>query len=97
MLKTHNFELYEHLQTRLFTNMTGVPYCSQSHDARHEEANKKAQNMLPGNSLSHLEIVLRLTCILTLGQKVSANMRDFRHFKNRDKSPHFKENAHIAQ
>ena len=44
-----------------------------------------------------LEIVPRLTCILTLDQKVSANMRDFRHFKNRDKSPHFKENAHIAQ
>ena len=54
MLKTHNFELYEHFQARLFTNMTGVPYCSQSHDARHEEANKKAQNMFLGNSLDKL-------------------------------------------
>ena len=60
MLKTHNFELYEHLQTRLFTNMTGVPYCSQSHDARHEEANKKAQNMFPGNSLDELDLAFTI-------------------------------------
>ena len=56
MMKTYNTELYEHMQTRLFTNVTGVPYCSQLHDARHEEANKKAQNMFPGNSLDELNL-----------------------------------------
>ena len=60
MMKTHNSELYEHLQTRLYTNMTGVPYCSQSHDARHEEANKKGQNMFPGNSLEELDLAFTI-------------------------------------
>ena len=48
------------MQTRLFTNMTGVPYCSQSHDARHEEANKRAQNMFPGNSLDELNLAFTI-------------------------------------
>ena len=60
MMKTYNSNLYEHLQTRLFTNMTGVPYCSQSHDARHEEANKRAQNMFPGNSLDELDLAFTI-------------------------------------
>jgi hypothetical protein len=55
MMKTYNAEVYEHTQSRLFTNMTRVPYCSQSHNARHEEANKRAQNMFPGNSLDELD------------------------------------------
>ena len=60
MMKTYNSEFYEHLQTRLFTNMTGVSYCSQSHDTRHEEANKRAQNMFPGNSLEELDLAFTI-------------------------------------
>ena len=60
MMKTYNANLYEHLQTKLFTKMTGVPYCSQSHDARHKEADKRAQNMFPGNSLDELDLAFTI-------------------------------------
>ena len=43
MMKTNRPDMYEHIQTRLFTNMTGVPFHSQSHDARHAESNKKGK------------------------------------------------------
>ena len=60
MMKTNRPDLYEHIQTRLFTNMTGIPFCSQSHDARHEEANKKGQNMFPGHSLEELDLAFTI-------------------------------------
>ena len=60
MMKTNRPDLYEHIQTRLFTNMTGIPFCSQSHDTRHEEANKKGQNMFPGNSLEELDLAFTI-------------------------------------
>ena len=60
MMKSHNVDLYDHLKTRLYTNLTRVPYCSQSHDARHEEANKKGQNMFPGNSLEELDLAFTI-------------------------------------
>ena len=75
MMKTHNSDLYEHLQTRLYTNMTGVPYCSQSHDARHEEANKKGQNMFPGNSLEELDLAFTIVDDVWLLRK--ENFKEF--------------------
>ena len=56
----NNPQLYEHLVTRFFTNLTGKPYSAQSHDARHEESNKKGQNMFPGNSLEELDLAFRI-------------------------------------
>ena len=55
-----NKNLHDHIVKRLFTNMTGIPYCAQSHDARHEEQNKKGQNMFPGNSLEELDLAFTI-------------------------------------
>ena len=52
--------LHEHLITRLFSNLTDEPFCAQSHDARHEEINKKGQNMFPGNSLEELDLAFKI-------------------------------------
>ena len=48
---------------------------------------KHKQNWNKRTFTPDLEIVLRLTCILTLGQKVSANMRDFGTLKIATKAP----------
>ena len=55
-----NKNLHDHIVKRLFTNMTGIPYCAQSHDARHEEQNKKGQNMFPINSLEELDLAFTI-------------------------------------
>ena len=60
MLEKHNKSLHDHLITRFFTNLTGELYCAQSHDARHEEVNKRGQNMFPGNSLEELDLAFRI-------------------------------------
>ena len=43
-MEKKNPELFEHFKTIMYTNLKNEPYCSESHDARHEEANKRAQN-----------------------------------------------------
>ena len=59
-MEVGNKTLHDHLVKRLFTNLTGVPYCAQSHDARHEEQNKKGQNMFPGSSLEELDLAFTI-------------------------------------
>ena len=59
-LEEKNEELFDHLQTRLCTNIKQKPFCAQSHDARHEESNKLAQNMFPGKDLDELELAFTI-------------------------------------
>ena len=59
-MENGNKTLHDHVVKRLFTNLTGVPYCAQSHDARHEEQNKRGQNMFPGNSLEELDLAFTI-------------------------------------
>ena len=42
------------------TNLKNKEYCSESHDARHEEANKRAQNMLSGKDLEEFDLAFRI-------------------------------------
>ena len=53
-LKHKNTELFEHVIKILCTNVKEEPYCAQSHDARHEESNKLAQNMFAGKDLDEI-------------------------------------------
>ena len=55
-LETNNSELFDHLITRLCTNLTQEKFSSQSHDAKHEESNKLAQNMFPGRDPEELHM-----------------------------------------
>ena len=50
-------ELFEHFKTRMVTNLKKEPFCSESHDARHEEANKNAQNLLSGRDLEEFDLM----------------------------------------
>ena len=59
-LETNNSELFDHLITRLCTNLKQEKFSSQSHDARHEESNKLAQNMFPGRDLEELQMAFTL-------------------------------------
>jgi hypothetical protein len=56
MMELHNTELFEHMQTRLCSNIKKTPLNSQPQDVRHEEMNKQAQNMFPGKSLEELDL-----------------------------------------
>ena len=53
-------ELFNHLTPRLCTNTKQEPYCAQSHDARHEESNKQAQNMFAGKDLDELDLAFTI-------------------------------------
>ena len=55
-LDNNDQELYNHLVTRLCTNLKSEPFTAQSHDARHEESNKLAQNMFQGKDLEELRL-----------------------------------------
>ena len=44
----------------MVTNLKREPFCSESHDARHEEANKRAQNMLSGKDLDEFDLAFRI-------------------------------------
>ena len=59
-MEQKNPELFQHFSTRLVTNLKNEEYCSQSHDARHEEANKQAQNMLSGKDLEEFDLAFRI-------------------------------------
>ena len=59
-LEVKNNELFEYLTSRLCTNLNGEKFCAQSHDARHEESNKQAQNMFPGKDLEELELAFTI-------------------------------------
>ena len=48
-MEEQNFDLFNHLSTRLWYNLYKIPLNSQPQDARHEEMNKQAQNMFQGN------------------------------------------------
>ena len=52
--------LFEHITKRLHTNIKREPYCAQSHDARHEESNKQAQNMFAGKDLDELDLAFTI-------------------------------------
>ena len=53
-------ELFEHFKTRMVTNLKKEPFCSESHDARHEEANKNAQNLLSGRDLDEFDLMFTI-------------------------------------
>ena len=53
-------ELFEHFKTRMVTNLKKEPFCSESHDARHEEANKNAQNLLSGRDLEEFDLMFTI-------------------------------------
>ena len=59
-LEIKDEELFNHLKTRLCTNLKERPFCAQSHDARHEESNKLAQNMFPGKDLEELDLAFTI-------------------------------------
>ena len=59
-LEHKNTELFEHVIKRLCTNVKEEPYCAQSHDARHEESNKLAQNMFAGKDLDELDLAFTI-------------------------------------
>ena len=59
-LEEKNRELFDHLITRMCTNLKQEPFCAQSHDARHEESNKLAQNMFPGKDLDELDLAFTI-------------------------------------
>ena len=59
-LELKNEELYHHLQSRLCTNVKQKPFCAQSHDARHEESNKLAQNLFAGKDLEELDLAFNI-------------------------------------
>ena len=59
-LESNNQELFDHLITRLCTNLKKEPFTAQSHDARHEESNKLAQNMFPGKDLEELNLAFTI-------------------------------------
>ena len=56
----NNQELFDHMITRLCTNTKQEVYCAQSHDARHEESNKLAQNMFAGKDLDELDLAFTI-------------------------------------
>ena len=41
-------------------NLTGTTFNAQSHDARHEECNKRAQNMFDGKDIQDLNLAFRI-------------------------------------
>ena len=59
-MEQKNPELFQHFLTRMVTNLKREPFCSESHDARHEEANKRAQNMLSGKDLDEFDLAFRI-------------------------------------
>ena len=59
-LESNNQELFDHLITRLCTNLKKEPFTAQSHDARHEESNKIAQNMFPNKDLEELNLAFTI-------------------------------------
>ena len=59
-MEQKNPELVQHFLTRMVTNLKREPFCSESHDARHEEANKRAQNMLSGKDLDEFDLAFRI-------------------------------------
>ena len=59
-LEDNNQELFNHLITRLCTNLKREPFTAQSHDARHEESNKLAQNMFQGKDLEELRMAFTI-------------------------------------
>ena len=59
-LESKNIELFEPITKRLCTNIKKEPYCAQSHDARHEESNKQAQNMFAGKDLDELDLAFTI-------------------------------------
>ena len=59
-MEKNNPELFNHFYTRMVTNLKNVAYCSESHDARHEEANKRAQNLLAGRDLEEVDLAFRV-------------------------------------
>ena len=44
----------------MVTNLKKEPFCSESHDARHEEANKNAQNLLSGRDLDEFDLMFTI-------------------------------------
>ena len=59
-LENKNQELFNHIVTRLCTNLKKEPFTAQSHDARHEESNKLAQNMFQGKDLEELQMAFTI-------------------------------------
>ena len=59
-LELKNEELYAHLQSRLCTNVKQKPFYAQSHDTRHEESNKLAQNLFAGKDLEELDLAFTI-------------------------------------
>ena len=59
-MEKNNPELFNHFYTRMVTNLKNVAYCSESHDARHEEANKQAQNLLAARDLEEFDLAFRV-------------------------------------
>ena len=71
IMEMNNKELYDHLSTRLCSNINKVPLNSQPQDARHEEMNKAAQNMFPGKSLEELDLACCIVDDVSLLRKQS--------------------------
>ena len=59
-MECKNPELFEHFRTQMVTNLKKKPFCSESHDARHEEANKRAQNLLSGRDLEEFDLAFTI-------------------------------------
>ena len=59
-MEKRNPDLFQHFLTRMVTNLNEEPYCSESHDARHEEANKRAQNLLSGRDLEEFDLAFTI-------------------------------------
>ena len=60
-MEEKNFDLFNHLITRLCSNLNKIPLNSQPQDARHEEMNKQAQNIIPGKTLEEFDLA---SCIV---------------------------------
>ena len=98
-LEVKNNELFEYLTSRLCTNLNGEKFCAQSHDARHEESNKQAQNMFPGKDLEELELAFTIVDdVYKLRSKVFAeNGLTDRTGEVRLVSPHYEKNTVIMR
>ena len=59
-MEKKNPDLFNHFYTRMVTNLNNEEYCSESHDARHEEANKRAQNLLSGKDLEEFDLAFTI-------------------------------------
>ena len=73
-MEEKNFDLFNHLITRLCSNLNKIPLNSQPQDARYEEMNKQEQNMFPGKLLEELDLACCIVDYVMLLRKQSLNV-----------------------